>query len=277
EELREDSFTDIDIAFFSMGSSLSKQYAPFAVKAGAIVIDNSNAFRMEDDVPLVVPEVNAGDLNKHRGIIANPNCSTIQMAVPLKPVYDRAGIKRIVVSTYQSVSGTGKTAVTELENQTKALLQLEEPISDVYPYRIAFNCLPHIDDFMENGYTREEMKMVNETKKIFGDESITVSATTVRVPVFYCHSESINVETNENISAAEVRDILEKAPGVQVVDDPKSLMYPIASIGGGQDQVFVGRIRDDISIQNGINMWTVADNIRKGAALNAVQIAELVK
>jgi len=228
------------------------------------------------EVPLVVPEVNPhaiGDYT-HKGIIANPNCSTIQMVVVLKPIHDVAKIKRVVVSTYQSVSGTGKEAIHELEKQTLAIFNQQEVKSEVYPHQIAFNCLPHIDVFSENGYTKEEMKMINETKKIMEDESIGITATTVRVPVFYGHSESVNIETTKKITPDEVRHILARAPGVMVVDNPKKNEYPLVIYAAGKDETFVGRIREDASIENGINMWIVSDNIRKGAALNAVQIAE---
>ncbi|MBN2705929.1 MAG: aspartate-semialdehyde dehydrogenase [Deltaproteobacteria bacterium] len=279
EELTENSFAGVDIALFSAGGSISEKFAPAAVRSGAVVIDNTNAFRMEADVPLVVPEVNSWAIAdfRNRGIIANPNCSTIQMVVALKPIYDAVGIRRIVVSTYQAVSGTGKKAIDELEKQVLALFNQEAELPvKVYPHQIAFNCLPHIDVFLENGYSREEMKMVRETKKIFGDDSIGVTATAVRVPVFYSHSEAINIETDEKISVAEVRALLERAPGVRLVDDLAHNLYPMAIDAAGQDDTLVGRIREDESIDNGINLWVVADNIRKGAALNAVQIAEIL-
>jgi len=278
EVLKEDSFTDVRIGLFSAGGSVSEKYAPLAARAGCVVVDNTSAFRMAPDIPLVVPEVNPEAIAqyKQRGIIANPNCSTVQMVVALKPIHDAVRIKRIVVSTYQAVSGTGKKAIEELSNQTRALLGMREPAVKVYPHRIAFNCLPQIDVFLDNGYTKEEMKMVNETKKIMKDDSIAVTATTVRVPVFYAHSESINIETEKKITAAEVRELLAKAPGVKIVDDPKNLMYPLAIDAVGRDETFVGRIREDESITNGINMWVVSDNLRKGAALNAVQIAEIL-
>lgn len=278
EELTESSFKGSDIAIFSAGGGTSKKFAPFAAKDGCIVVDNSSAWRMDPDVPLVVPEVNPHAIAKYtnKGIIANPNCSTIQMVVPLYPLHKTYGIKRIVVSTYQAVSGTGKKAVDELDYQTRAILNFKDFEKKVYPHTIAFNCLPHIDAFMENGYTKEEMKMVNETRKIMEDDTIGVTATTVRVPVFYGHSESINIETKSNISAIEVKSILEETSGVKVVDDPQNNIYPLAIEAAGQDWIFVGRIRDDESISNGINMWIVADNIRKGAATNAVQIAEIL-
>ncbi|MDO9515103.1 MAG: aspartate-semialdehyde dehydrogenase [Syntrophales bacterium] len=276
--LNDDSFKGIEIGLFSPGGSVSERFAPVAAREGCVVIDNTNAFRMEPDIPLVVPEVNPEEIGnyRNRGIIANPNCSTIQMVVALKPIHDAVGIKRIVVSTYQAVSGTGKDAIEELVAQTRALLAMEDPKINVYPHRIAFNCLPHIDVFMENGYTKEEMKMVNETRKILKAPSMAVTATTVRVPVFYGHSESVNIETEKKITPDEVRKLLATAPGVTVVDDPSALRYPLASDAAGKDDTFVGRIREDESIPNGINMWVVADNIRKGAALNAVQIAEIL-
>jgi aspartate-semialdehyde dehydrogenase len=276
--LREDSFKGIEIGLFSAGGPISQQFAPIASKEGCVVIDNTSAFRMDPEVPLVVPEVNAHAIADytHKGIIANPNCSTIQMVVVLKPIHDVAKIKRVVVSTYQSVSGTGKEAIRELEKQTLAIFNQKEIQCEVYPHQIAFNCLPHIDVFSENGYTKEEIKMINETKKIMEDESIAVTATTVRVPVFYCHSESVNIETAKKITPEEVRQILAQAPGVMVVDNPKKNEYPLAVYAAGKDETFVGRIREDPSIENGIDMWIVSDNIRKGAALNAVQIAEIL-
>jgi aspartate-semialdehyde dehydrogenase len=273
-KLTKDSFKGVDIALFSAGAERSLEFAPAAVESGAVVIDNSSAFRMDPKVPLVVPEVNAHALAKHRGIIANPNCSTIGMVVALKPIHDAAKIKRIVVTTFQSVSGTGKKAIDELASQTVALLNFRDVETNVYPHQIAFNCLPHIGAFLDNGYTKEEMKMANETKKIMEDDSIRVTATTVRVPVFRCHSESVNIETEKKISANEVRAILSAAPGVIVYDDPKKNLYPLAIDVAGRDETYVGRIREDESIPNGINLWLVSDNVRKGAALNAVQIAE---
>jgi len=278
EVMKEDSFKGMDIGLFSPGGSVSQKFAPIAGQAGCVVIDNTSAFRMDPDVPLVVPEVNAHAIAQYskKNIIANPNCSTIQMVVALKPIHDVARIKRIVVSTYQSVSGTGRRAIRELESQVLAIYNNKEIQKEVYPHQIAFNCLPHIDVFLENGYTKEEMKMVNETRKIMEDDSIRVTATTVRVPVFYGHSESVNIETERKITADEVREILSRAPGVVVVDNPKEARYPLAIDAAGRDETFVGRIREDESIPNGINMWIVADNIRKGAALNAVQIAEIL-
>ena len=276
--LGEKSFEGIDIALFSAGGSISLKYGPMAAASGAVVVDNSSAFRMEPDIPLVVPEVNPHDiaLYKNRGIIANPNCSTIQMVVVLKPIHDAVRIRRIVVSTYQAVSGTGQKAVNELAEQVRALLSGAEPKIKVYPYRIAFNVFPHIDVFLENGYTKEEMKMVLETKKIMGDDSIRVSATTARVPVFYGHSEAVNIETEKKITPDEVRALLAKAPGIKVVDDPANRLYPMPLDAAGQDLTLVGRIREDTSIANGIDLWIAADNIRKGAATNAVQIAEIL-
>jgi len=276
--LSKDAFEGIDIALFSAGAARSLEFAPAAAKAGAVVIDNSSAYRMEDDIPLVVPEVNPQAIAHYtnRGIIANPNCSTIQMLVALKPIHDKARIKRIVVSTYQAVSGTGANAITELDEQVKAYAAGQPLEKSVYPHQIAFNCLPHIDSFLDTGYTKEEMKMVNETRKIFEDPSIGVTATAVRVPVVYGHSESVNIETEEKISAAEVCELLASAPGVKVVDEPSLSIYPLALDCAGKFETFVGRIREDESIEKGINLWVVADNILKGAALNAVQIAEIV-
>jgi aspartate-semialdehyde dehydrogenase len=278
EELTETSFSGVDIGIFSAGGATSQKYAPVAVKDGCVVVDNSAAWRMDPDVPLVVHEVNPQAIAKYsnKGIIANPNCSTIQMVVALAPIHRKVGIKRIVVSTYQAVSGTGKKAIDELYNQTKAVLDSLEPEKKVYPHRIAFNCLPHIDVFLENGYTKEEMKMVNETIKILEDDSIGITATTIRVPVFFSHSESVNVETRDPISPDEVRALLENAPGVTVVDDPSNNLYPMPIDAAGRDETFVGRIRADESVPNGINLWVVSDNIRKGAATNAVQIAEIL-
>ncbi len=278
EELKEDSFKDVDIGLFSPGGAVSMKFAPIAAASGCVVIDNTSAFRMEPDIPLVVPEVNEHAIAgyKNRGIISNPNCSTIQMVVVLKPLHDYAKIKRVVVSTYQAVSGTGKKAIYELEQQVLAIYNNREIEKKVYPHQIAFNCLPHIDSFLENGYTKEEMKMVNETKKIMEDDSIQVTATTVRVPVFYGHSESVNVEFENKITPEKARELLSNAPGVQVTDDPSKNIYPLAIYAAGKDETFVGRIRGDETVRYGLNMWIVADNIRKGAALNAVQIAEVL-
>ncbi len=277
ERLKADSFEGVDIALFSAGASRSKEFAPEAVKRGAVVIDNSSAFRMEKDVPLVVPEVNPEDVKWHRGIIANPNCSTIQMVVVLKPLHDRAKIKRVVVSTYQAVSGAGAQAVKELEMQSLAVLNKEPPPPPVkIPKTIAFNCVPQIDVFFDDLYTKEEHKMVNETKKILHDENIKVSATCVRVPVFVGHSESVNVEFEKSISAKEAREILSNSPGVVVLDEPKAKVYPTPADVVDKDEVLVGRIREDDTISSGLNLWIVGDNLRKGAATNAVQIAELL-
>jgi aspartate-semialdehyde dehydrogenase len=277
EELTHDSFEGIDIALFSAGGARSEEFCPSAAKAGAVCIDNSSAWRMDKDVPLVVPEVNPDAIAdyKKKGIIANPNCSTIQMVVALKPLHDFGTIKRIVVSTYQAVSGTGKKAIDELRVQAGELLNGRPTKNEVYPHRIAFNCLPQIDSFCDNGYTKEEMKMVNETRKIMGAE-IKTTATCVRVPVFYGHSESVNIETVEKISVAKAREILKGAPGVELVDDPAAGDYPMAINAAGEDLTLVGRIREDESVENGLNLWIVADNIRKGAATNAVQIAEIL-
>ncbi len=278
EELTEKSFKGIDIALFSAGGGTSTTFSPIAAESGCVVVDNSSAWRMDPDVPLVVPEVNPDAIAQYtkKGIIANPNCSTIQMVVALNPIHRKYRIKRIVVSTYQAVSGTGKKAIDELFDQTRAMINFLDVKREIYPHRIAFNCLPHIDVFQPNGYTKEEMKMLNETRKIFADDSIGVTATTVRVPVFFGHSEAINVETHSHVSAEEVKALLANAPGVKLVDDPARNAYPLAIDAAGQDLTLVGRIRNDESIPNGINMWAVADNIRKGAATNAVQIARLL-
>jgi len=277
-ELGNNSFKNVDIALFSAGATRSKEFAGYAVDSGAVVIDNSSAFRMEEGVPLVVPEVNPKDVLKNNGIIANPNCSTIIMAVAIKPVYDISRIKRIVVSTYQAVSGAGAKAIVELENQTREIIcrGSKEIIHEVFPVQIAFNVIPHIDVFQENGYTKEEMKMHNETRKIFNDFSICVSATTVRVPVFTSHSEAISIETAEKVTSQQVKDALEKASGVTLLDDTGNLVYPTPLDSSGKDNIYVGRVREDISIENGICIWAVGDQLRKGAALNAIQIAELL-
>ncbi|VEG92341.1 aspartate-semialdehyde dehydrogenase [Legionella spiritensis] len=273
-------FAKADIALFSAGGDLSRQYAPIAAQAGCVVVDNSSCFRYESDIPLVVPEVNAHRIAEYtnRGIIANPNCSTIQMVVALKPLHDAVGIKRINVVTYQAVSGTGKKAISELVNQIGELLNGRPVKTAVYPQQIAFNVLPHIDEFQDNGYTREEMKMVWETHKIMEDDSILINPTTVRVPVLYGHSEAIHLEFKSPLSAEEARKLLGKAPGVKVVDNPAKLQYPTPITHAvGRDEVFVGRIRQDINDPCGLNLWVVADNIRKGAATNAVQIAEILQ
>ncbi len=273
------SFSGIDIALFSAGASRSLEFAPKFAADGAVVIDNSSAWRMDPEVPLIVPEVNPHAVAgyKNKGIIANPNCSTIQMVVALKPLYDYSRIKRVVVSTYQAVSGAGQKAIQELMDQTQAWCQGKTiPKPKVFSYQIAFNCLPHIDVFLDNGYTKEEMKMVNETKKIMEDENIGVTATTVRVPVFYGHAEAVNIETEEKISVQKARELLAAFPGVIVIDEPEEKRYPLQIEIAGKDEVFVGRIREDESIPNGLNLWVVADNLRKGAATNAVQIAEIL-
>jgi aspartate-semialdehyde dehydrogenase len=274
--LTKDAFKDIDIALFSAGASRSLDFAPAAAASGAVVVDNSSAFRMDPDIPLVIPEVNPHAIAHYtrRGIIANPNCSTIQMLVALKPIYDKVGIKRIVVSTYQAVSGTGAKAIEELKTQILDYAAGKKMEPKVYPHQISFNCLPQIDSFLQNGYTKEEMKMVNETRKIFEDTTIGVTATAVRVPVYFGHSESINIETHKKISVEEVQALMASAPGVQLVDEPAKGIYPLAIDCAGKFETLVGRIREDESIDKGINLWVVSDNILKGAALNAVQIAE---
>jgi len=278
EELTRSSFKlsspRLDIALFSAGASISREYAPLASQEGIFVIDNSSAWRMEPGVPLVVPEINPHTLSKEKKIIANPNCSTIQMVVALAPIHRKARIKRVVVSTYQAVSGAGQKAVLELEEQVKAIASGKKVKPKVFPHQIAYNCIPQVDIFLEDGYTKEEMKMVNETKKIMGDDSIAITATCVRVPVFRGHSEAVNIETERKITPEEVRQILSKAEGVVVVDDIGKLKYPLATIAGYKQETFVGRIREDHSIANGLDMWIVSDNLLKGAALNAVQIAE---
>jgi aspartate-semialdehyde dehydrogenase len=275
EKLSESSFSDVDIALFSAGTKISKEFAHIAVKAGAVVVDNSSCFRMEPDVPLVVPEVNPQDLEWHKGIIANPNCSTIQMVVVLAPLNKCAKIKRVVVSTYQSVSGTGQKAIDELRSQTEQIVRGEEVVPSVYPYQIAFNLFPHIDIFLENGYTKEEQKMVAETKKIMGAD-FGITATCVRVPVFVGHSEAVNIEFERPITEVEAREILESAEGVVVIDEVNKAEYPYPMMAEERDEVFVGRIRKDYSVPNGLNLWIVADNLRKGAATNAVQIVEKI-
>lgn len=283
EEATEDSFIGVQIALFSAGGDVSKVLAPAAAKHGAVCIDNTSAFRMDENTPLVVPEVNPEKIKEHNGIIANPNCSTTQMVVALKPLHDRFNIKRIIVSTYQAVSGAGASAITETLRQTKAVLDGEAVNPDVLPvgglpvkHQIAFNAIPQIDKFTDNGYTFEEMKMTNETKKILGDESIEVSATCVRVPVIYGHSESVYVEFNNKYELEEVKAILADAPGVTLVDDPTNQLYPLATDATGKPDVFVGRVRRDLTSENGLNMWVVSDNLLKGAAWNAVQIAEYI-
>ena len=276
EVLTETSFEGVDIALFSAGGGTSRKFAPCAARSGCVVVDNSSAWRMDPEVPLVVPEVNPSDIAKNKGIIANPNCSTIQMVVVLKPIHDAARIRRVVVSTYQAVSGAGNKAVDELTTQMRAVLDGKESAPAAFAHPIAFNVIPQIGDFEDNGYTSEEMKMVNETCKIMGDDSIRVTATTVRVPVINGHSESVNIETERKLTAAEVRELLAKAPGVVVTDDPARSLYPLAINAAGKGETFVGRIREDVSHPSAIDLWVVSDNLLKGAALNAVQIAELL-
>ncbi len=278
ERLTPNSFNGVELALFSAGATRSKEFAPAAVEAGAMVVDNSSAFRMEPDIPLVVPEVNPHDiaLYKNRGIIANPNCTTIVAIVPLKPLHDYARVKRMVASSYQAVSGAGAAAMRELEAQVKAYVRGEEPKVEAFPHQIAFNLIPHIDAFLDNGYTKEEQKLRDETRKMLHDDSIRITATTVRVPVFRAHSVSVNIETERKLTADKARKLLSQAPGVQVDDDPASNRYPMPIFVAGQDDCFVGRIREDDSVENGLNFWVVGDQLRKGAALNAVQIAEIL-
>jgi aspartate-semialdehyde dehydrogenase len=273
-ELAPGAFAGVDLAFFAAGGAASKEFVPQAVAAGAVAIDKSSAFRADPAVPLVVPEVNADHLERHKGVIATPNCSTIQMVVALKPIHDAAGVERVVVSTYQSVSGSGKRGVDDLDRQARAWATGADPALSFYPHRIAFNLLPHIDSFLSDGSTKEEQKMVDETVKIFADPGIRVTATCVRVPVFGAHSESLNMQTREPLGAAAARELLAAASGVEVIDDPSHGRYPTPLDAEGKDPVFVGRIRDDDTAPNCLNFWVVADNLRKGAALNAVQIAE---
>jgi len=278
-DLAEFDFSQVEIGLFSAGGDISAQYAPIAAAAGCIVIDNTSHFRRDDDIPLVVPEVNPEAIAdyKNRGIIANPNCSTIQMLVALKPIYDAVGITRINVCTYQAVSGTGKEAMQELASQTASLLNGQGATASIYAKQIAFNALPHIDSFQENGYTREEMKMVWETQKIFADADIKVNPTCVRIPVFYGHSEAVHIETREKLTFAAARALLSEAPGVELLDEREDGGYPTpVTEAAGQDPVYVGRLREDVSHPLGFNLWVVADNVRKGAALNSVQIAELL-
>ncbi len=276
EVLTPESFIGVDFALFSAGGSVSAEYAPIAAAAGAVVIDNTSHFRMQPDVPLVVPEVNSHALAGHKGIIANPNCSTAQMVLILKPIHDAVGIERVIVSTYQSVSGAGKDAIHELESQSRANLSGQNYDGKVFKSPIAFNVIPQIDVFLKNGYTKEEMKLIEETRKILEDPSIRISATAVRVPVFVGHSESINIQTRKPITPDQVRSLLRTAPGVTVMDNPTKGQYPTPRDLAGEDNVGVGRIRKDLSIENGIELWCVGDNLRKGAALNAVQIAEVL-
>ncbi len=282
QELRKDSFKDIEIALFSAGAGISKEFAPIAAKAGCVVVDNSSAFRMDPGVPLVVPEVNPEVIKRHKGIIANPNCSTIQMVVALKPLHDAAKIKRIVVSTYQSASGWGKEAVDQLWEETEAAVRSKrreaskdvKKVKKVLPDQIAFNVIPHIDVFLPNRYTKEEMKMVNETRKIMEDDNIRITATCVRVPVLTSHAEAVNIETEKKLTPDEAIEILRNTPGVEIIDDISKEQYPLPLDAAGKDATYVGRIRADESVENGLNLWVVSDNLRKGAALNAIQIAE---
>ncbi|MDO9557955.1 MAG: aspartate-semialdehyde dehydrogenase [Coriobacteriia bacterium] len=274
EEMTETSLDGVDIALFSAGAAVSKAMAPVAVAAGCVVIDNSSAFRMDDDVPLVVPEVNAGDLKWHSGIIANPNCSTIQMVVVLGPLHELSPIRRVVVSTYQAASGAGQAAMDELYDQSRDFLQGRELVPSAFTHRIAFNCIPQIDVFLNDGSTKEEWKMVVETKKIMHAPEIEIAATCVRVPVLRCHSESLNIEFDSDVTVAKARAVLQTAPGIIVTDDPVSLSYPMPALLEGSDDVYVGRLRTDESVPYGLALWIVADQLRKGAALNAVQIAE---
>ncbi|WP_046228021.1 aspartate-semialdehyde dehydrogenase [Paenibacillus dauci] len=283
EEATPDSFVGVDIALFSAGGDISKALAPHAVRHGAVCIDNTNAYRMDPDTPLIVPEVNADRIADHKGIIANPNCSTIQMVAALKPLYDRYGIERIIASTYQAVSGAGNQAIEELKRQSKSVLDNETVEPDILPvgslpvkHQIAFNAIPQIDKFQDNGYTLEEMKMVRETKKIMEDESIKVTTTCVRIPVVYGHSESVFVELKQDFDLDEVKQLLQNAPGVTLVDDPSNQAYPLATEAAGKNDVFVGRLRRDLGDERGLNMWIVSDNLLKGAAWNAVQIAEII-
>ena len=278
QELTADSFEDMNIGLFSAGGSISRKFVPYAIERNCVVVDNTSAFRMDEGVPLVVPEVNADKIPEHNGIIANPNCSTIQLVLVLKPIHDTVKIKRVVVSTYQAVSGAGLKALDELKKESKHILSDKGRFNrSIFPHQIAFNVLPQIPQsnaFLPNGYTDEEMKMINETRKILNDSSFRITTTTVRVPVFRGHSESVNIETEEKLSADQARDLLSKAEGVIVLDDPSNQIYPMASDAAGKDETFVGRIREDHSVENGLNMWIVSDNLLKGAALNAVQIAE---
>jgi aspartate-semialdehyde dehydrogenase len=272
--LTETSFKDVDFALFSAGGSVSKEFAPYAVEAGAVVIDNTSYFRMQADVPLVVPEVNGYALKDHKGIIANPNCSTAQLVMALKPIHDKVGLERVIVSTYQSVSGAGKDAMMELETQTRDNLNGGQGTTSVFSHPIAFNVIPQIDVFMENGYTKEEMKLIEETKKIMALPNLKVTATAVRVPVFVGHSEAVHIQTKSKMTVNEFKAALQSMPGVEVMDNPKEDSYPTAKALSGRDEVFVGRIREDLALENGLAFWCVSDNLRKGAALNAVQIAE---
>ncbi len=274
EETTKDSFCDVDIALFSAGGSRSKEFAPYAVKSGAVVIDNSSAFRMDKDVPLVVPEVNPDDIFKHNGIIANPNCTTIIMLMALKPLYDYSKIKRVIVSSYQASSGAGAQAMQELEEQTESWVKRQEIKVNKFPYQLLFNVIPHVDVFTDNAYTKEEMKMINETRKMLHDDNIVVSATCVRVPVFRAHSESVTLEFEDSVTPEKARELIDGFPGVKVVDDTANNVYPMPLFVSGKDDCEVGRIRQDLNGSKWLSLWVAGDQIRKGAALNAVQIAE---
>ncbi|OED37109.1 aspartate-semialdehyde dehydrogenase [PVC group bacterium (ex Bugula neritina AB1)] len=276
EELTDESFAGIDIALFSAGGAVSQEFCPVAIAEGTICVDNTSAFRMDKEVPLVVPEVNPEEIKNHKGLIANPNCSTIQMVGVLKPIHDALGLKRVIVSTYQSVSGVGTQGILELEDQVKDISKGRPVTSKNFTSQIAFNAIPHIDSFIENGFTKEEMKMINETRKILNHPDLAITATTVRVPVIRAHSESVNVETEKDIDVSDLKDLLADTPGVSLIDDPSSNKYPLAVNASGKDDIFVGRIRRDESVERGFHLWIVSDNLRKGAALNAVQIAELL-
>ncbi len=277
QEMTPEAFEGVDIALFSCGASVSKELREAVTAAGAVMIDNSSAFRMDDDVPLVVPEVNPGDVEWHSGVIANPNCSTIQMVVALKPLYDLSRITRVVVSTYQAASGAGAPAMAELYDQTREFLDGKEDLTiSAFAHRIAFNCIPHIDVFLEDDSTKEEWKMVVETKKIFGDENVKVAATCVRVPVLRCHAESVNIEFEDEVSVEAAREALRAGQGITMMDEPAEKVYPMPGLLAGTNDTYVGRVRKDPTVEHGIAMWVVADQIRKGAALNAVQIAQLL-
>jgi aspartate-semialdehyde dehydrogenase len=276
ERLTERSFQGIELALFSAGASRSKAFAPAAVKAGALVVDNSSAFRMDPEVPLVVPEVNPGAANQHKGLIANPNCTTVITVMPLKPLHDAATVKRMIVSSYQAVSGAGAQAIEELRQQVLAWTKGEQAEATVFPHPIAFNVIPQVDAFEEGGYTREEMKLVHETRKLLEDETIRIAATTVRVPVWYAHSVSVTAETERKVTVGEARQLFARFPGLELWDDPVRGQYPMPLVAAGKDACYVGRIREDLSSEHGLHFWAVGDQLRKGAALNAIQIAELV-
>ncbi|MFQ5881533.1 MAG: aspartate-semialdehyde dehydrogenase [Candidatus Methylomirabilales bacterium] len=276
EKLTEHSFQGIELALFSAGASRSKVFAPAAVKAGALVVDNSSAFRMDPAVPLVVPEINAAAARKHKGIVANPNCTTVVTVMALKPLHDAAKVRRVIVSSYQAVSGAGARAIEELKQQVRAWAKGEEPEAHVFPHPIAFNLIPQVDAFERDGYTREEMKLVYETRKILADETIKIAATTVRVPVFYAHSVSVTAEMGRKVSVEEARELFAGFPGLRLCDDPAQHEYPMPLMAAGKDQCYIGRIREDVSSNQGLSFWVVGDQLRKGAALNAIQIAELV-